>query len=56
MRSIIALLVHDKKNRGGKILFVLLEEIGKAVIDQEIPEALIYEALQDYSKLQKDSF
>lgn len=56
IRSIMALLVHDKKNRDGKTLFVLLAELGKAVIDQEVPEAYTRDALKDYSKMQKDSF
>ncbi|MFT5892048.1 MAG: 3-dehydroquinate synthase [Dokdonia sp.] len=46
---IIELLKHDKKNTNGKVKFVLLECIGKGVIDQEVPNELIYEAFDFYA-------
>jgi 3-dehydroquinate synthase len=36
----------DKKNTGGKLNFTLLEAIGKASYNQEVPEAMVEEALQ----------
>ncbi len=46
---IIELLKYDKKNANGKIYFVLLESIGKGVIDQEVSNELIYEAFEFYA-------
>jgi len=46
---IIELLKHDKKNSNGKVKFVLLESIGKGIIDQEVPNELIYEAFEFYA-------
>jgi 3-dehydroquinate synthase len=43
------LTVQDKKNKGNKILCVLLEGIGKARWDVEISEAEVKEALAFYS-------
>ncbi|MEL1244268.1 3-dehydroquinate synthase [Flavobacterium sp. DGU11] len=50
IESIIALLVHDKKNERGKVQFVLLEGIGKAVINQEVENILIINAFHDFQK------
>ena len=33
-----------KKNKGGKVLFVLLSEIGKSEIDIEVPKKTIIES------------
>jgi len=49
INHIIELLKHDKKNSNGKVKFVLLEHIGKGVIDQEVPNELIYEAFDFYA-------
>lgn len=38
----------DKKNEGGKINFVLLEDIGKPVIDRQVPDDLINRAFDYY--------
>ncbi len=47
-------LAHDKKNKGDKQQFVLIEDVGKPVWDVEVPETLVCKAL-DYtlSKVQK---
>ncbi len=50
INSIIGLLVHDKKNEFGEVNFVLLEGIGKAVINQQVENDLIYKAFNDYQK------
>lgn len=47
--NIIALLVHDKKNEFGAVLFSLLNGIGKCVINQTVQNALIYKAFDDYN-------
>lgn len=49
--QVIELLKYDKKNMNGKVNFVLLKEIGIGVIDQEIPNDLIYEAFDYYRNL-----
>ncbi len=43
---IMAYLVHDKKNKGEKAQFVLLEAIGRPVWDREVPAELVREALE----------
>lgn len=45
---IIDLLIHDKKNEYGNILFSLLDGIGKIKIDQEAKNELIISAFKDY--------
>ena len=37
---------HDKKVEGGKLRFVLLRGMGKAVIEGDVPEALLTQTLQ----------
>lgn len=49
--AITDLLIFDKKNIGGKVLFVLLEEIGKALFNCEVPEKLLGESLDYYNAL-----
>ncbi len=51
IEEIIKLLSFDKKNEYGKILFVLLDQIGSIKIDQQIENELIFEAFENY-KLQ----
>lgn len=49
--AILNLMKFDKKNSHGKIKFVLLEKIGKPVIDCEVPRQLQIEALDYYYNL-----
>jgi 3-dehydroquinate synthase len=49
IENIISLLQFDKKNAFGEILFVLLDKIGQATINQNIDKSLIYKAFEDYS-------
>jgi 3-dehydroquinate synthase len=42
------LLIHDKKNEGGKVLFVLLTEIGKITFNQTVEKEWIKSAFLDY--------
>lgn len=46
--KIKSLLIHDKKNSHGNINFVLLNEIGDAVVDIKVPDELIDEAFTYY--------
>lgn len=48
IKSLLKLLIYDKKNEQGHINFVLLKKIGEAQIDCEVPEDLIYEAFDFY--------
>jgi 3-dehydroquinate synthase len=48
IQEIMELLIYDKKSRSGKVLFVLLEDIGVFKIDQEVPEELIIKAFDYY--------
>ena len=50
--KIIDLLKFDKKNEGGNINFVLLEKIGKPVIDCRVPNELIRKSFAYYIDLQ----
>lgn len=49
--KIIELLIFDKKNEYGKVLFVLLDGIGAIKINQTIDNDLIYKAFDSYSNL-----
>ena len=46
--TIIDFMKHDKKNLGGNINFVLLEDIGKPVLDCKVENELIYDAFDFY--------
>ena len=46
VEPVLAYLVHDKKNKGEKPQFVLLEAVGKPVWDVELDMALVKEALE----------
>ncbi|MFD2602983.1 3-dehydroquinate synthase [Flavobacterium suzhouense] len=46
--EIIKLLVHDKKNVSGEVQFVLLDKIGKTVINKTAENSLIVKAFADY--------
>jgi len=48
-KSILKLIKFDKKNKGGKVLFVLLSEIGKSKIDIEVPKKTIIESIEFYN-------
>jgi 3-dehydroquinate synthase len=50
IEEIIKLLIYDKKNRSGKVYFVLLYDIGKYKSDCEVPNALINNAFNYYKK------
>ncbi|WP_029489689.1 3-dehydroquinate synthase [Aquimarina agarivorans] len=51
-QAIIDLLIFDKKNVGGKVLFVLLNKIGEAKFNCEVPENLLIASLDYYNQLQ----
>ncbi|MBZ0326233.1 MAG: 3-dehydroquinate synthase [Altibacter sp.] len=51
--AIIALLKFDKKNANGKVLFVLLKDIGNCKIDCEVTNDLLYKAFEYYENLKK---
>ena len=46
--TILSLLKFDKKNSHGSVNFVLLEQLGKPVIDVQIPPDLYLEAFAYY--------
>ena len=48
--SILQLLKYDKKNSHGNVNFVLLQAIGEAVIDIEVPEELLQKAFAYYKE------
>ncbi|MFL9844048.1 3-dehydroquinate synthase [Flavobacterium rhizosphaerae] len=48
INEIILLLSHDKKNDAGKVQFVLLNGIGKTIVDKQLSNSLIFNAFQDY--------
>lgn len=47
VEPILSYLVHDKKNRGEKPQFVLLEAVGKPVLDVEVPMETVRLSLED---------
>lgn len=46
--GILELLIHDKKNEYGSVMFALLDGIGKIIIDQNAENELIKAAFADY--------
>ena len=48
--AILTYLTHDKKNFGSQMRFVLLEALGKPLIDQQVPENLIRESVVELLK------
>ncbi len=48
---IVSYLAHDKKNFGVQTRFVLLEAVEKPLIDQQVPENLIYESIRELLKI-----
>ena len=49
IKEIVALLQYDKKNSHGIIKFALIESIGKAVIDIEVPNELLEDSFDYYA-------
>jgi len=47
--AILALLIHDKKNIGGQVNFVLLTDFEKFKLDCKVDKALLIEALNFYN-------
>ncbi len=47
-KSITNLMIYDKKNIGGKVLFVLLNQMEDCSIDNRVPDDLIPEGLNYY--------
>ena len=47
--AILALLRHDKKNKAGRINFVLLTKIGIPAIDVQVPQELFQKAFDFYA-------
>jgi 3-dehydroquinate synthase len=45
------LSLHDKKNKKGKVMFVLLQNIGEARYDVQVEKELILEAFEYYQKI-----
>ena len=37
---------RDKKQRGGSLHFIVLEEIGKAAVRKDIPERMVLESIE----------
>lgn len=48
IKCIIKLLKHDKKGHNNKVLFVLLNDIGKHKLNCEVPQKSIFEAFDYY--------
>lgn len=51
IQAIIELLIHDKKNQNGRVLFVLLEDIGIPQTQYEVSNDLIFRAFEYYENL-----
>ena len=49
INKIVNLLKHDKKNESETPLFVLIEDIGKPVINQEVSNENILDAFRFYT-------
>ncbi|MCX6252636.1 MAG: 3-dehydroquinate synthase [Bacteroidetes bacterium] len=49
--EMVELMIQDKKNISGEIYFVLLEKIGKAIINQQLSRSQIMEAISFYQQL-----
>lgn len=48
IEAVLELLKYDKKNSHGKIYFVLLEDLGKPVLDKMVTNATIFDAFDYY--------
>lgn len=51
VKTIVEIMKQDKKNLDGDILFVLLEDIGKANYNNKVEKRLIYESIEYYNSL-----
>jgi 3-dehydroquinate synthase len=49
VNAILNLLRHDKKNKAGRVNFVLLKSIGQPQMDVEVPQELFLKAFEYYS-------
>ena len=49
VNQIYDLMIFDKKNEGSRINFVLLEKIGKPIVDEEIDKQLFIDSFKYYS-------
>ena len=47
--STFKLMIFDKKNEGSRINFVLLEAIGRPVVDKEIDRELFIDSFKYYN-------
>ena len=45
------MLLRDKKNKGGTVMYTLLESIGSAIYNQVVDDHLVQESLNYYSNL-----
>ena len=45
--AILAAMIHDKKARAGRLRFVLPASLGRTVVRDDIPSALLEEVLAD---------
>lgn len=54
--EILALTKSDKKMEAGKIKFVLLKKIGKAVIDKTVTEEEILAAIKEIYYSEEDDY
>lgn len=52
IQTIVSIIISDKKNRKGKILSCLIDEIGKCTYDNELEESEIIEALIHFKNKQ----
>ena len=43
--AVIAATLHDKKVRGGRVRWILLEDVGRTQLRDDIPESTVREAL-----------
>lgn len=50
--AILKLMLHDKKNKAGKIKLALIEKPGKPILDIECSKSLLEEALKYYTSIQ----
>ncbi len=48
IETILSFAIHDKKNTFGEINFVLLQDIGDAIIDQKVEKHIILDAFKYY--------
>ena len=54
MDELIHFMKNDKKNRGDGINFTLIEDVGKVIVDQIVPEEIIRQVIELYISLRSD--